>query len=58
MNAVASNVPTAPAAPAQTTYYKGNTKWQGFAEPYGMNIATDDRATLYGSIEPLSMAGL
>ena len=29
---------------------KDNTKWQGFAEPYGMNIATDDRATLYARL--------
>jgi hypothetical protein len=35
-------------SPSQIRFYKDNTKWQGFAEPYGMNIATDDRATLYG----------
>jgi len=56
INAVASSVPTAPAAPTQTTYYKDNTKWQGFAEPYGMNIATDDRATLYGRLMTARLA--
>lgn len=40
--------PGASSSPSQLRYYKDNTKWQGFAEPYGMNIATDDRATLYG----------
>ena len=37
-------------APSQLRFYKDNTKWQGFAEPYGMNIATDDRATLYARL--------
>jgi hypothetical protein len=35
---------------SQLRYYKNNTQWQGFAEPYGMNIATDDRATLYARL--------
>ncbi len=34
--------------PIQLRFYKDNTEWQGFAEPYGMNIVTDDRATLLG----------
>ncbi len=34
-------------SPSQLNFYKDNTEWQGFAEPYGMNIATDDRATLF-----------
>ena len=34
-------------SPSQLSFYKDNTEWQGFAEPYGMNIATDDRATLF-----------
>ncbi len=34
--------------PSQLRFSKDNTQWQGFAEPYGMNIATDDRATLFG----------
>lgn len=37
-------------SPSQIRFYKDNTKWQGFAEPYGMNIATDDRATLYARL--------
>ena len=37
-------------APSQLRFYKDNTKWQGFAEPYGMNIATDDRATIYARL--------
>lgn len=48
LNALTGNAPSSPNAPNQTTFYKDNTKWQGFAEPYGMNIATDDRATLFG----------
>jgi len=36
--------------PSQLRFYKDNTKWLGFAEPYGMNIATDDRATLYARL--------
>ncbi|MFN0075589.1 MAG: hypothetical protein ACKVY0_03845 [Prosthecobacter sp.] len=48
INALTGNAPGSPNAPNQTTFYKDNTKWQGFAEPYGMNIATDDRATLFG----------
>ena len=50
LNSVVSNTPVAPTASGQTSFYKDNTKWQGFAEPYGMNIATDDRATLYGRL--------
>lgn len=34
----------------QPFYYKDNANRLGFAEPYGMNIATDDRATLYARI--------
>ena len=34
--------------PSQLRFSKDNPQWQGFAEPYGMNIATDDRATLFG----------
>ena len=37
-------------SPRQILFYKNNVKWQGFAEPYGMNIATDDRATLYARL--------
>jgi hypothetical protein len=37
-------------SPSQIRFYKDNTKWEGFAEPYGMNIATDDRATLYARL--------
>jgi hypothetical protein len=37
-------------APSQLRFYKDNIKRQGFAEPYGMNIATDDRATLYARL--------
>jgi hypothetical protein len=37
-------------SPSQIRFYKDNNKWQGFAEPYGMNIATDDRATLYARL--------
>jgi hypothetical protein len=37
-------------SPSQLRFYKDNTQWQGFAEPYGMNIATDDRATLYARL--------
>jgi len=53
LNAVVSNTP--PVTP-QTTFYKANTKWQGFAEPNGMNIATDDRATLYGRLMTARLA--
>ena len=42
--------PGALSSPSQIRFYKDNTKWQGFAEPYGMNIATDDRATLYARL--------
>jgi len=42
--------PSAASSPSQLRFYKDNTKWQGFAEPYGMNIATDDRATLYARL--------
>ena len=37
-------------SPSLLRFYKDNTQWQGFAEPYGMNIATDDRATLYARL--------
>ena len=43
-------------SPSQLRFYKDNTKWQGFAEPYGMNIATDDRATLYGRMMTAHLA--
>lgn len=56
LNAVVSNTPTTPTAPTQAAFYKDNTKWQGFAEPYGMNIATDDRATLYGRLMTARLA--
>ncbi|MCX6853307.1 MAG: hypothetical protein NTV80_00205 [Verrucomicrobia bacterium] len=42
--------PGAAGNPSGLRFYKDNTKWQGFAEPYGMNIATDDRATLYARL--------
>jgi hypothetical protein len=42
--------PGGAAGPSQLRFYKDNTQWQGFAEPYGMNIATDDRATLYARL--------
>lgn len=42
--------PGTPSSPSQLRFYKDNTRWQGFAEPYGMNIATDDRATLYARL--------
>lgn len=46
-------------APNQRSFYAENANRLGFAEPYGMNIATDDRATLYarlmsGDVEFLS----
>ena len=50
LKALTNSAPSSPNAPNQTTFYKDNTKWQGFAEPYGMNIATDDRATLYARL--------
>ena len=31
-------------------FYKDNSTRPGFAEPYGMNVATDDRATLYARL--------
>jgi hypothetical protein len=34
-------------AEGQPTHTKDNKGRMGFAEPYGMNIATDDRATMY-----------
>ena len=43
-------------SPSHLRLYKDNTKWQGFAEPYGMNIATDDRATLYGRLMTAHLA--
>lgn len=42
--------PGAASSASQLRFYKDNTKVQGFAEPYGMNIATDDRATLYARL--------
>ena len=39
-----------PNAPNQVSFYPDNANRPGFAEPYGMNIATDDRATLYGRL--------
>jgi len=44
-------------SPSPVRFYKDNTKWQGFAEPYGMNIATDDRATLYARLMTAHVAG-
>ncbi|WP_309717921.1 hypothetical protein [Armatimonas sp.] len=37
-------------APNPVTFYKDNASRLGFAEPYGMNVATDDRATLYARL--------
>jgi len=34
----------------QPFFAKDNAGRLGFAEPYGMNVATDDRATLYGRL--------
>jgi len=39
--------PNSVSAEGQPTHTKDNVGRKGFAEPYGMNIATDDRATLY-----------
>ena len=39
--------PNSVGAEGQPTHTKDNKGRKGFAEPYGMNIATDDRATLY-----------
>lgn len=39
--------PDSVSAEGQPTHTKDNAGRKGFAEPYGMNIATDDRATLY-----------
>jgi len=39
--------PNSVSAEGQPTHTKDNTGRKGFAEPYGMNIATDDRATMY-----------
>jgi hypothetical protein len=39
--------PNSVGAEGQPTYSKENAGRKGFAEAYGMNIATDDRATLY-----------
>ena len=39
--------PNSVGAEGQPTYSKDNASRKGFAEAYGMNIATDDRATLY-----------
>ena len=39
--------PYSVSAEGQPTHTKDNKGRKGFAEPYGMNIATDDRATLY-----------
>jgi hypothetical protein len=48
--------PGAASGPSGLRFYKDNTKWQGFAEPYGMNIATDDRATLYARLMTAHLA--
>lgn len=40
--------PNSVSAEGQPTHIKDNAGRKGFAEPYGMNIATDDRATIYG----------
>jgi hypothetical protein len=40
--------PDSVSAEGQPTHTKDNAGRKGFAEPYGMNIATDDRATIYG----------
>lgn len=34
----------------QPAFYKENIKRTGFAERYGMNVATEDRASIYGRI--------
>ncbi|TSA33040.1 MAG: hypothetical protein D4R66_05200 [Opitutales bacterium] len=39
--------PDSVSAEGQPTHTKDNKGRKGFAEPYGMNIATDDRATMY-----------
>ena len=39
--------PNSVGAEGQPTYSKDNASRKGFAEAYGMNIATDDRATMY-----------
>lgn len=39
--------PNSVSAEGQPTHTKDNAGRKGFAEPYGMNISTDDRATLY-----------
>jgi hypothetical protein len=39
--------PNSVSAEGQPTHTKDNAGRKGFAEPYGMNIATDDRATMY-----------
>ena len=39
--------PNSVGAEGQPTYSKENAGRKGFAEAYGMNIATDDRATMY-----------
>ena len=48
--------PGGAASPSQLRFYKDNAKWLGFAEPYGMNIAADDRATLYARLMTASVA--
>jgi hypothetical protein len=42
--------PNSVGAEGQPTHTKDNAGRNGFAEPYGMNIATDDRATMYARI--------
>ena len=45
----------------QPTFYKDNSTRRGFAERYGMNVATEDRASIYGRImteDPLFMKQL
>jgi len=39
-----------PNAPDPLSFYADNARRQGFAEPYGMNVATDDRVTLYARL--------
>jgi len=48
--------PGASAVPNRLRIFKDNTQWQGFAEPYGMNIATEDRATIYARLMTARLA--
>jgi len=54
--ALTAGVPNSPNAPNQSNGYKENTEWQGFAEPYGMNVATEVRATLYARLMTMTHA--